>query len=86
MPFLSSNSSLLAHQQRVWGARSGDVFSLVADDCCDSSFEVFGSLDCSLHCGVYLLASFGASEATIFSKPGSPRSGSQKGKVFITPY
>jgi hypothetical protein len=31
------------------------------------------------HCGVHLLGSFGASEATIFSKRGSPRSGSQKG-------
>src|SRR5262249_43957408 len=30
------------------------------------------------HCGVYLLGSLGASESTIFSKRGSPRSGSQK--------
>jgi len=37
------------------------------------------------HCGVYLLASFGASEATIFSKRGSPRSGSQKGSSFRAP-
>jgi len=36
----------------------------------------------------YLLfgaASFGASEATIFSKRGSPRSGSQKGSNFNAP-
>jgi hypothetical protein len=37
------------------------------------------------HCGVYLLASFGAREATIFSKRGSPRSGSQNGNSFKAP-
>jgi hypothetical protein len=38
-----------------------------------------------IHCGVYLLAYFGASDVTIFSKRGSPRSGSQKGNSFKAP-
>jgi hypothetical protein len=38
-----------------------------------------------IHRGVYLLGSFGASEATIFSKRGSPRSGSQTGNSFKAP-
>ena len=38
-----------------------------------------------IHCGVYLLAFFGAKEATICSKRGSPRSGSQKGISLSTP-
>jgi hypothetical protein len=33
----------------------------------------------------YLSAAFGASEATIFSKRGSPRSGSQRGCSFKAP-
>jgi hypothetical protein len=43
-------------------ASAGDVFRLVANDRCDTCFEIFGRLDCSLHCGGYLLGSFGASD------------------------
>ena len=63
----------------MWLPPSGDVFALVADDCRDTRFEFLSALDYSLHFGIYLLASFGASEATIFSKRGSPRNGSQNG-------
>jgi hypothetical protein len=38
-----------------------------------------------VHSGVHLAVSFGASEATICSKRGSPRSGSQYGNSFKCP-
>src|ERR1043165_2946097 len=48
-------------------------------------FQQMRSTFSRCHCGVYLLGSFGASEATIFSKRGSPRSGSQTGCSFKAP-
>jgi hypothetical protein len=46
--FLRSDHSLLAHQHRVRPPRTADVFSLVANHRCDTRFEIFGALDCSL--------------------------------------
>ena len=83
--FLCSDHSRLAHQHRVWLASASDVFSVVVYDRSDERFEFLSALDYSLHCDVYLFASFGASEATICSKRGSPRSGSQKGDSSSVP-
>jgi hypothetical protein len=66
-------------------ASPSDVFRLIAYDHSDARLEFLSALDCSFHCGGYLLGSFGASDATIFSKRGSPRSGSQKGNNFNAP-
>jgi hypothetical protein len=34
-------------------ARACDLLlTLTMHDCCNAQFEVFGGLDCSLHCGV----------------------------------
>jgi|SRR6516162_5756190 len=41
-PFLGSDHPLLAHQQLVWSRCLGDVFTLVADDRCNSQLEVLG--------------------------------------------
>ena len=44
-PFLRSSDSLLAHEQRGRSASAGDLFRLVANDCRNPRFEIFGRFD-----------------------------------------
>src|SRR5262249_22675304 len=47
--FLRSDHSLPAHQHRVWWGSASDVFRLVANDCRNPRFEIFGRFDWPLH-------------------------------------
>jgi len=48
MPFLSSNRSLLAHQQRIRFSRTRDLFRFGANDRRDSQLEVLNGFDFAL--------------------------------------
>jgi hypothetical protein len=48
-PFLRFDYALLTDNQRMRMPRSGDVFTLVADDRCNPRFEVLERFDWSLH-------------------------------------